>query len=98
MATRMSGSGSQTRNAGTAKKAAAGSAKKAAAQPAARKAAAKKAPAKKAPAKKAAAPAPPPAPPKPMAYRAVRGSWLGIAHGVGAMARGVGAEPVDLST
>ncbi|WP_370100393.1 DNA translocase FtsK [Streptacidiphilus sp. MAP12-20] len=87
MATRTSGSGSQTRGAGTAKKA----------TPA--KAAAKKAPAKKAtpskkaaPAKKAAAPAaaPKPAPPKPIAYRAVRGGWLGMAHGVGAVARGFG--------
>ena len=52
-----------------------------------------KAPAKsaaKGPAKAAAAPAKSPAPPKPIAYRAVRGGWLGIAHGVGAAARGVG--------
>ncbi|RAG84734.1 cell division protein FtsK [Streptacidiphilus pinicola] len=88
MATRTSGSGSQTRGAGTAKKAT--PAKKAAGKGAA-KAPAKKAPAKKAPAKKAAvAPAPPPRPPKPIAYRAVRGSWLGVANGVGAVARGFG--------
>ncbi|MEZ0089693.1 DNA translocase FtsK 4TM domain-containing protein [Streptacidiphilus sp. EB129] len=94
MATRMSGSGSQTRGTGSAKKAAAGPAKAAAKKAPAKPAAAKKAPAKAAPARKAAArkaaAAPPPAPPKPMPYRAVRGSWLGIAHGVGAMARGVG--------
>ncbi|MEY9876819.1 S-DNA-T family DNA segregation ATPase FtsK/SpoIIIE [Streptacidiphilus sp. MAP12-33] len=91
MATRTSGSGSQTRGAGTAKKAtpAKAPAKKAAAKAPAKKAAA---PARKAPAKKAAAaPAPPaPRPPKPIAYRAVRGSWLGVANGVGAVARGFG--------
>jgi DNA segregation ATPase FtsK/SpoIIIE, S-DNA-T family len=92
MATRTSGSGPRTRNAGAAKKAA--PAKKAAAAKAPAKADTKPA-AKKAAAKKAVAPAPPPAPakvapPKPMAYRAVRGSWLGVAHGVGAVARGVG--------
>jgi S-DNA-T family DNA segregation ATPase FtsK/SpoIIIE len=87
MATRTSGSGSQTRGAGTAKKA---TAAKAPARKAAAKAPAKKAPAKKAPAKKAAPAALPPKPPKPIAYRAVRGSWLGVANGVGAVARGFG--------
>ncbi|WP_042386237.1 FtsK/SpoIIIE family DNA translocase [Streptacidiphilus melanogenes] len=93
MATRTSGSGSQTRGAGTAKKATAAKApaRKAAAKSAA-KAPAKKAPAKKAAAKKAVpAPATPaPRPPRPIAYRAVRGSWLGVANGVGAVARGFG--------
>ncbi|MEI5101240.1 DNA translocase FtsK [Streptomyces sp. PmtG] len=59
-----------------------------------KKAPAKKAPAKKAPAKKAAAPkkpAPKPAPsPTNGLYRVVRAIWLGIAHAVGAMFRGVG--------
>ncbi|QDQ14043.1 DNA translocase FtsK [Streptomyces spectabilis] len=61
---------------------------------AAKKPPAKKAPAKKAPAKKAAAPkkpAPKPAPsPTNGLYRVVRAIWLGIAHAVGAMFRGVG--------
>ncbi|WP_198668349.1 DNA translocase FtsK [Streptomyces triticisoli] len=70
-------------------------AKKAAAPGAApaRKAAAKKAPAKKAPAKKAAAgkPAPRPAPnPTGGVYRIVRALWLGLAHAVGAVFRGIG--------
>ncbi|MFF3644684.1 DNA translocase FtsK [Streptomyces sp. NPDC002564] len=68
-------------------------AKKAAAGPPAKKAAAKRAPAKKAPAKKAAAkkPAPKPAPsPTGGVYRLVRAVWLGLAHGVGAMFRGIG--------
>ena len=39
---------------------------------------------------KAAKPAKPPAPPKPVAYRAVRGVWMGAANGVGAVARGIG--------
>ncbi|MFF8973691.1 DNA translocase FtsK [Streptomyces sp. NPDC014995] len=59
----------------------------------ARKAAAKKAPAKKAPAKKAAAkkPAPKPAPsPTGGIYRLVRAVWLGLAHAVGAVFRGIG--------
>ncbi|MFI5796991.1 DNA translocase FtsK [Streptomyces sp. NPDC051677] len=61
----------------------------------AKKAAAKKAPAKKAPAKKAAAkkPAPAPAPaPNPTGgiYRLVRAIWLGLAHAVGAVFRGIG--------
>ncbi|WP_340375540.1 DNA translocase FtsK [Streptomyces sp. SS7] len=61
----------------------------------AKKAAAKKAPAKKAPAKKAparkAAPAPKPAPsPTGGIYRLVRALWLGLAHAVGAVFRGIG--------
>jgi S-DNA-T family DNA segregation ATPase FtsK/SpoIIIE len=59
----------------------------------AKKAAAKKAPAKKAPAKKAAAkkPAPKPAPnPTGGVYRLVRAVWLGLAHAVGAVFRGIG--------
>ncbi|MER6180651.1 DNA translocase FtsK [Streptomyces sp. NPDC001652] len=68
-------------------------AKKAAAP--AKKAAAKKAPAKKAPAKKAVAkktaPAPRPAPsPTGGIYRLVRAVWLGLAHAVGAVFRGIG--------
>ncbi|MGQ4388034.1 DNA translocase FtsK [Streptomyces sp. SAS_270] len=70
-------------------------AKKAAAptRAAAKKAPAKKAAAKKAPAKKAAAkkPAPPPAPnPTAGVYKLVRALWLGLAHAVGAMFRGIG--------
>ncbi|MEV0113961.1 DNA translocase FtsK [Streptomyces sp. NPDC050844] len=60
---------------------------------AAKKPPAKKAPAKKAPAKKAAAkkPAPKPAPnPTGGVYRLVRALWLGLAHSVGAMFRGIG--------
>ncbi|WP_330348190.1 DNA translocase FtsK [Streptomyces sp. NBC_00582] len=61
----------------------------------AKKAAAKKAPAKKAPAKKAAAkkaaPEPKPAPsPTGGIYRLVRALWLGLAHAVGAVFRGIG--------
>lgn len=68
-------------------------AKKAAAP--AKKAAAKKAPAKKAPARKAvakkAAPAPKPAPnPTGGIYKLVRAVWLGLAHAVGAVFRGIG--------
>ncbi|WP_046256995.1 DNA translocase FtsK [Streptomyces sp. WM6386] len=68
-------------------------AKKAAAP--AKKAAAKKAPAKKAPAKKAVAkktaPAPKPAPnPTGGIYKLVRAVWLGLAHAVGAVFRGIG--------
>ncbi|MFE7174183.1 DNA translocase FtsK [Streptomyces sp. NPDC057616] len=68
-------------------------AKKAAAP--AKKAAAKKAPAKKAPARKPAAKkaAPPPRPaPSPTGgiYRLVRALWLGLAHAVGAVFRGIG--------
>ncbi|MBK3627304.1 DNA translocase FtsK [Streptomyces sp. MBT49] len=59
----------------------------------AKKAVAKKAPAKKAPARKAAArrPAPAPAPsPTGGVYRLVRAIWLGLAHAVGAVFRGIG--------
>ncbi|MFF0164105.1 DNA translocase FtsK [Streptomyces sp. NPDC005263] len=67
-------------------------AKKAAAP--AKRAAAKKAPSKKAPAKKAAAKkAVPPRPaPSPTGgiYRLVRAVWLGLAHAVGAVFRGIG--------
>ncbi|MFD7298514.1 DNA translocase FtsK [Streptomyces sp. NPDC059897] len=64
-------------------------AKKAAAKKApAKKTAAKKAPAKKAPAKK---PAPKQAPnPTGGLYKLVRALWLGLAHSVGAMFRGIG--------
>ncbi|MFD4510335.1 DNA translocase FtsK [Streptomyces sp. NPDC058457] len=60
-----------------------------------KKAAAKKAPAKKAPAKRSAAkksaPAPKPAPsPTGGVYRLVRALWLGLAHAVGAVFRGIG--------
>ncbi|NGO47522.1 DNA translocase FtsK [Streptomyces sp. YC419] len=70
-------------------------AKKAAApkKAAAKKAPAKKAPAKKAPAKKAAAKKAPPKPaPNPTGgvFRLVRALWLGVAHAVGAVFRGVG--------
>ncbi|QCX79513.1 DNA translocase SpoIIIE [Streptomyces sp. YIM 121038] len=65
-------------------------AKKAAAKkPPAKKAAAKKAPAKKAAAPKKPAPKPTPGPTNGL-YRLVRAIWLGIAHAVGAMFRGVG--------
>ncbi|RII09504.1 DNA translocase SpoIIIE [Streptomyces sp. YIM 130001] len=59
----------------------------------AKKAPAKKAPAKRAPAKKAAAkkPAPKPAPsPTGGVYRFARACWLGVAHTVGALFRGIG--------
>jgi S-DNA-T family DNA segregation ATPase FtsK/SpoIIIE len=64
-------------------------AKKASAKkPPAKKAAAKKAPAKKSAAKKAA---PKPAPnPTGGLYKLVRALWLGVAHSVGAMFRGIG--------
>ncbi|MFE2968071.1 DNA translocase FtsK [Streptomyces sp. NPDC059340] len=70
-------------------------AKKAAAptKAAAKKAPAKKAAAKKAPAKKVAAKKAPPAPaPNPTGgvYKLVRAVWLGLAHAVGAMFRGIG--------
>ncbi|MFF4755622.1 DNA translocase FtsK [Streptomyces sp. NPDC002514] len=76
-------------------------AKKAAAQAKApaKKAAAKKAPAKKAPARKAAAkkPAPKPAPsPTGGLYRIVRALWLGLAHAVGAVFRGIGQGAKNL--
>jgi len=99
MASRTSGKGSQG-TAGTAKPRAGratGAAKKAAA-PTARAAAKKtvpqkKAPAKKATAKKAAAKkTAPKAAPSPTngVYRLVRALWLGLAHGVGAVFRGIG--------
>ncbi|KAF5994411.1 DNA translocase FtsK [Streptomyces sp. WAC00263] len=59
----------------------------------AKKAPAKKAAAKKAPAKKVAAKkAPPASAPNPTAgvYKLVRAVWLGLAHAVGAMFRGIG--------
>ncbi|MFB8132941.1 DNA translocase FtsK [Streptomyces mirabilis] len=59
----------------------------------AKKAPAKKAAAKKAPAKKVAAQkAPPASAPNPTAgvYKLVRAVWLGLAHAVGAMFRGIG--------
>jgi DNA segregation ATPase FtsK/SpoIIIE, S-DNA-T family len=78
-----------------AKKAAA-SAKAPAKKAAARKAPAKKVPAKKAAAKKAA-PAPKPAPnPTGGVYRLVRAVWLGLAHAVGAMFRGIGQGAKNL--
>ncbi|MET7646914.1 DNA translocase FtsK [Streptomyces sp. NPDC005426] len=93
MASRTSGKGSQG-TAGTAKRAgrAPGPAKKAA--PAKKTAAKKVAPAKKAPArkvvaKKAAAPKPAPSPTSGV-YRLVRAVWLGTAHAVGALFRGIG--------
>ncbi|MBD0418555.1 cell division protein FtsK [Streptomyces sp. TRM S81-3] len=67
---------------------------------AAKKAPAKKAPAKKAPAKKAAAAkkaAPKPAPsPTGGVYRLVRALWLGLAHAVGAVFRGIGQGAKNL--
>ncbi|MEU1406758.1 DNA translocase FtsK [Streptomyces sp. NPDC005728] len=71
-----------------AKKAAAPS-KAPARKAAAKKAPAKKAPAKKAPAKKAAPPKPAPSPTGGV-YRLVRALWLGLAHTVGAVFRGIG--------
>ncbi|WP_199832388.1 DNA translocase FtsK [Streptomyces pactum] len=65
----------------------------------AKKAAAKRAPAKKAPARKAAAkkPAPAPAPsPTGGVYRLVRALWLGVAHAVGAVFRGIGQGAKNL--
>lgn len=94
MASRTSGKGSQG-TAGTAKPRAGrttGAAKKAA--PAKKAAARKTAPPKKAPAKKAAAKqaAPPKPAPSPTGgvYRLARALWLGLAHAVGAMFRGIG--------
>ncbi|MFF3334302.1 DNA translocase FtsK [Streptomyces sp. NPDC002888] len=75
-----------------AKKAAA-PAKAPAKKAAAKRAPAKKTPAKKVPARKAAAkkPVPPPAPsPTGGIYRLVRALWLGLAHAVGAVFRGIG--------
>ncbi|MFJ1840117.1 MULTISPECIES: DNA translocase FtsK [unclassified Streptomyces] len=94
MASRTSGKGSQG-TAGTAKRVGrtAGPAKKAApakrTAPAKKTAAKKTAPAKRAPAKKAAAPKPAPSPTGGV-YRLARAVWLGAAHAVGAMFRGVG--------
>ncbi|GAA3114095.1 DNA translocase FtsK [Streptomyces echinatus] len=66
----------------------------------AKKAAAKKAPAKKAPARKAAAKksAPPKPAPSPTGgvYRLVRALWLGLAHAVGAVFRGIGQGAKNL--
>lgn len=67
--------------------------RKAAAKPPVKRAAPRKAPARKAPAKKVAArrPAPVPAPSATSGlYRLVRAVWLGVAHAVGAMFRGIG--------
>ncbi|MGV9558072.1 DNA translocase FtsK [Streptomyces sp. NPDC003522] len=64
-----------------------------------KRAAAKKVPAKKAPARKAAAkkPAPRPAPsPTGGLYRLVRAVWLGLAHAVGAVFRGIGSGARNL--
>ncbi|MFH9981640.1 DNA translocase FtsK [Streptomyces sp. NPDC017179] len=75
-------------------------AKKAAASGAApaKKAAAKKAPARKAPAKKPAGKAAPRPAPSPTGgvYRVVRALWLGLAHAVGAVFRGVGQGAKNL--
>ncbi|MGP8298713.1 DNA translocase FtsK [Streptomyces inhibens] len=102
MASRTSGKGTQStagpskqragRSGGAAKKAVA---KKAPAKPPAKKAAAaKKAPAKKSPAKKAA---PKPAPsPTGGVYRLARACWLGLAHAIGAMFRGMGRGAKNL--
>ncbi|MFC9886630.1 DNA translocase FtsK [Streptomyces pilosus] len=73
-----------------AKKAAA-AAKAPARKAAAKKVPAKKAPARKAPVRKAAARKPAPAPsPTNGVYRLVRALWLGLAHAVGAVFRGLG--------
>ncbi|WP_338783488.1 DNA translocase FtsK [Streptomyces sp. DG1A-41] len=64
----------------------------------AKKAAAKKAPAKKAPAKAAAKKAAPKPAPSPTGgiYRLVRALWLGVAHAVGAVFRGIGQGAKNL--
>ncbi|MET7293703.1 DNA translocase FtsK [Streptomyces griseoloalbus] len=65
----------------------------------AKKAAARKAPAKKAPARKPGAkkPAPAPAPsPTSGVYRLARALWLGLAHAVGAVFRGIGQGAKNL--
>ncbi|MEX2975171.1 DNA translocase FtsK [Streptomyces sp. C184] len=101
MASRTSGKGTQSsagpskqragRTAGAAKKTAA---KKSPAKSPAKKTAAKKAPAKRAPAKKAAAkPAPSPTG---GIYRLARACWLGLAHTIGAMFRGMGRGAKNL--
>ncbi len=105
MASRTSGKGSQS-TAGTSKQRAgrpAGAAKKAPAKKAApkpvgkapaKKAAPRKAPARKAVAKKAA---PKPAPSATGGiYRLVKAVWLGVAHAVGALFRGVGRGAKNL--
>ncbi|MFD2687781.1 DNA translocase FtsK [Streptomyces phyllanthi] len=61
----------------------------------AKKAAAKKAPAKKAAAKKAAPPKPAPSPTGGV-YKLVRAVWLGAAHAVGAVFRGLGQGAKNL--
>jgi S-DNA-T family DNA segregation ATPase FtsK/SpoIIIE len=62
-----------------------------------KKAAAKRAPAKKAPARKAPARKPAPAPsPTGGVYRLVRALWLGLAHAVGAVFRGIGQGAKNL--
>ncbi|MGW3560306.1 cell division protein FtsK, partial [Streptomyces sp. NPDC000963] len=79
------------RTAGAAKKAA--PAKSPVKQPAKRAPAKKAAPAKRAPARRTAAKKAPPRPaPSPTGgvYRLVRGAWLGLAHAVGALFRGIG--------
>jgi len=86
------------RTSGTGKAARKAPAKKAAAK----KAPAKKAPAKKAPARKPAAKANAKSPAKPAPsptggiYRLVRACWLGVAHGVGALFRGIGRSTKGL--
>ncbi|QGZ51350.1 cell division protein FtsK [Streptomyces sp. QHH-9511] len=101
MASRTSGKGSQGtakpragRTTGVAKKAVpVKSAAKSPAKPPAKRTAKKAAPAKRVPAKrtagKKAAPRPAPSPTGGV-YRLARGLWLGLAHGVGAMFRGIG--------
>ncbi|MFB6599236.1 DNA translocase FtsK [Streptomyces diastaticus] len=80
MASRTSGKGSPSSARGAGRSG--GPAKKSAAKPPVRK---------KVPAKKAAARKPPPKPaPSPGLYRFVRAVWLGAAHGVGALFRGIG--------
>lgn len=106
MASRTSGKGTQStagpskqragRSGGAAKKTAA---KKAPAKPPAKKAVAKKVPAKRAPAKKAPVKKAPPRPaPSPTGgvYRLVRACWLGIAHAIGAVFRGMGRGAKNL--
>jgi S-DNA-T family DNA segregation ATPase FtsK/SpoIIIE len=94
MASRTSGSGNSRQRAGgsAGKKSAAGPAKKPAKKAPARKTAPKKAAAKKAPAKKAAGKAAPRPAPSPTAgiYHLTRALWLGLAHTVGALFRGIG--------
>ncbi|WP_406455504.1 DNA translocase FtsK [Streptomyces sp. NBC_00876] len=92
MASRTSGKGSQG-TAGTAKRVGGGPGPARKTAPAKKTAAKKMVPAKKAPAKKAVAKkaAPKPAPsPTGGVYRLARAVWLGTAHGVGAMFRGIG--------